>query len=153
RTVSTLVDHQLRPGADASRAHAEVAAARNTLIRTEQAVGVAQITLAEVLGIAGTAVQVDAGPRLESPPEVGVPPLNVSSHPVAAAQTAAVNSARARARVLDRSYVPRLNLQAALYGRGSGADETGRLHGGTKGLDPDTGNWASCVTVTFPLLD
>ena len=50
RAVHTLVDNQLRPGAEASRTDAERAAAQTRLIQAQQAVTLAQITLARVLG-------------------------------------------------------------------------------------------------------
>src|SRR5262249_34172800 len=95
----------------------------------------------------------EPGPLLEAPPDAALSARNVSSHPVAVAQATVVDATRAREHILDRSYVPRLNFQAALYGRGSGAQASGDLTGGTKGLHPDTGNWASGITLTFPLLD
>lgn len=151
--VHTLVANQLRPGADASRADAELAAARNQLIQTQQAADLARINLAEALGIAGTAVTVDAGPFIEHQPTPARSDPNPQSHPLVVAEAAAVDSIRAREHILDRSYFPRLYLQGAFYGRGSGAAPDGTLEGGTTGLQPDTANWASGVSVSFPLLD
>jgi outer membrane protein len=45
RTISALVNAQLRPGADASRAEAELAAARTQLIQAQQAVEVTRANL------------------------------------------------------------------------------------------------------------
>ena len=42
RTVQTLVDNQLRPGAEASRADAERAAAKTRLIQAQQAAALAE---------------------------------------------------------------------------------------------------------------
>ena len=53
RAVHTLVDNQLRPGAEASRSDAERAAAQTRLIQAQQAVTLAQISLARVLGVHG----------------------------------------------------------------------------------------------------
>ena len=53
RTVRALVDNQLRPGADASRADAERAAAQTRLIQAQQTLAVAQTMLARVLGVGG----------------------------------------------------------------------------------------------------
>ena len=44
RTITALVNAQLRPGADASRAEAELAAARTLSIQAQQAVEVARVT-------------------------------------------------------------------------------------------------------------
>ena len=60
RAVHTLVDNQLRPGAEASRSDAERAAAQTRLIQAQQAVTLAQITLARVLGVTTGPVTIDA---------------------------------------------------------------------------------------------
>src|SRR4051812_20208523 len=54
RAVHTLVDNELRPGAEASRSDAERAAAQTRLIQAQQAVTLAQIALARVLGVSGS---------------------------------------------------------------------------------------------------
>ena len=50
RTITAQVNAQLRPGADQSRAEAELAAARTQLIQAQQAVEVARATLAQFTG-------------------------------------------------------------------------------------------------------
>jgi outer membrane protein TolC len=152
QSVHVLVRNQLRPGADASRADAELAGARTQLIQAQQTAALNQATLAEALGLAGTSVTVDPGPLLTLPPAVPLSVPHYDSHPLARAQAAAVDTARAREQVLDRSYFPRFNLQAAFSGRGTGAQLDGRLIEG-KGLLPDTPNWAAGISVSFPLFD
>ena len=51
RAAHTLVDNQLRPGAEASRADAELAAARTRTIQARAAVTLGQTTLARLLGV------------------------------------------------------------------------------------------------------
>src|SRR6187402_2667768 len=51
RSAHTLVDNQLRPGAEASRADAELAAARTRAIQARAAVALGQTTLARMLGV------------------------------------------------------------------------------------------------------
>ena len=51
RTTNALVNSQLRPGADASRADAELAAARTQLIQADEIAGVAAATVAQFVGI------------------------------------------------------------------------------------------------------
>lgn len=153
KSVRVLVDHQLRPGADASRADAELARARIELIRAEQADLVGRAALADVLGIAGTPVEIQAGPLLILRPETGLPPQSVSAHPVAVAEKARVNEARAREQILERSYYPKFNFESTVYGRGSGANTDGTVASGLNGLGLERSNWAAGMTVTFPLFD
>lgn len=150
--VRVLVQNQLRPGAEESRANAELAAARTVLIQAEQAEQIAGANLALAIGQAGTAPAVAPAPVA---PPAALPPRtqNLTAHPSAIAQNAAVETFRARERALDRAWYPRFTLQSALSGRGTGALTDGRILGGANGLGPDVGNWAVGLTVTFPFLD
>src|ERR1051325_4516116 len=58
RAVHTLVDNQLRPGAEASRVDAERAAAQTRLVQSQQNAIVAEATLLRVLGITTGTVSV-----------------------------------------------------------------------------------------------
>jgi len=160
KAVRTLVENQLRPGVDASRAEAELAGANNLLIQAQQTADLARANLAEALGQAGNNaaanITIDPGPLLNMPLELppAVPPraFDLSLHPLATAQTMAVDAAKAREKVLDRTWVPRFNWQTAVYGRGTGARLDGSFDNG-RGFYPDTFNWATGVTITFPAFD
>src|ERR1041385_2068832 len=58
-SVHVLVTSQLRAGADAARADAELSAARNQLNRAQQTMEISRAALAEALGKPGTFVDVD----------------------------------------------------------------------------------------------
>lgn len=152
KAVGVLVTNQLRPGVDSSRAEAELAAARNLLVQAEQTAELARVNLAEAIGQAGAKLEIDAGPMLELPPTAPPLSLNLSLHPLAMVQTAAIDTAKAREKVLDRSWVPRFNWQSAVYGRGTGARLDGTFNN-SRGLYPDTFNWATGVTMSFPVMD
>ena len=152
-SVHVLVNNQLRPGADASRADAELARARIGLIRAQQQEQISRAALAETLGIAGTAVEIVPGPLLGPVPKTAMPAPSITAHPLAVAQQARVNELRSQVRILDRSYYPKLDLQSTIFGRGSGANTDGTVAGGLNGLGLERANWAAGVTVTFPLFD
>jgi len=152
RAVRKLVDSELRPGVDASRANAELAAARNQLIQAQQDAEISQATLAEAIGQAGAPVTTDAGPLLTLPSPLSSETPDFAAHPLARSQAASLESAQARERVLDRSYFPRFNLQSTVFGRGTGARIDGSFDN-SKGLYPNTGNWAAGMTITFPAFD
>jgi outer membrane protein len=153
QSIHVLVENQLRAGADASRADAELAVARTRLIEAETTSSLARAGLAQILGIGVRDLKVEAGPLFGFPPEGAPLPRPPSEHPLASAEKARVDEASARLRALDVSYVPRLNLQAAGWGRGSGARPNGDFAGGFTGLDLTRANWAVGLSVTFPLLD
>jgi outer membrane protein len=155
RAVQALVDNQLRPGVDFSRANAELAAARNQLIQAQQNAEISRAVLAETLGIAGAVVSIDSAPLLSLPalsPNEPFAEPDLSAHPFARAQATAVETAQAKTRLLERSYFPRFNLQTAVFGRGTSALLGGNFDS-SKGWYPNTPNWAVGLTITFPVFD
>jgi outer membrane protein len=149
--VRTLVQNQLRPGADQSRAEAELAVAKNQLSRTVQIAEVARASLADAIGAAGTVPQL--APRsLDTIPEITTEPSDLTSHPAALAGQAAIEIVRARQRTLDRAYYPHVTLQSAFAARGTGAEVPGVRSFGN-GLWPQVPNWAVGASVTFPAFD
>jgi outer membrane protein TolC len=146
--VAVRVKNQLRPGAEDSRAQAELAQARIQLIHAEQAEQIARATLAQWLGVTSADVQIDAARVLNAPPQPS-PSAGAAAHPLAETQMAAVESSRALQDALSHSFAPRLNLQTAYSIRGSGA----LADGATRALALDTPNWAAGITATFPLFD
>jgi outer membrane protein TolC len=153
RAAHTLADNQLRPGAEASRADAELAAARTRAIQGRQAVSLAQATLDRVLGMAGGPVTVNTARLLDG--AVPTPPptaVAVAPHPLVLSELAAVDLARAREAVLAKTDRPRVYLQSSISARGSGANPDGLFDGGAGGLGLERTNWAAGVQVVFPNL-
>jgi outer membrane protein TolC len=153
RTIGALVNAQLRPGADASRAQAELAAARTQLIQAQQAVDVSRANLSRFVGLEPVQITVSAPKLLQLPPQPTEPPLDTAANPLSVEQNAVVEQLRAQLRVLERSYFPRFSLQGAAYARGTGAEVNGTNLGGLNGLAPSTQNYALGFTVTFPVMD
>ena len=149
QSVGALTGAELRPGADLSRARAERAIAETQLIQAEQAVAVAQATLAQMLG---AKVAVSAGPLLEAP-AISVESTNVIKHPVILEQNAAITEVKAREKALNRTYFPKFNLQAAEFARGTGTRVDGSTGGFASGIGPNFQNWALGMSVTFPIMD
>ena len=152
-TIDVLVKNELRPGADASRARAELAMAETQLIQARQGEQISRVTLAQLLGIAGTMVTIKEGSLLQMLPSIETTPASVTIHPLATFQAAAVEVVKARQKELERSYFPKFDFQAATFGRGSGAQTNGEVLGGVNGLAPNTINWAVGFTAKFQLFD
>jgi outer membrane protein len=150
--VRALVDNQLRPGADASRSEAELAAARNDLIQAQLNVENARASLAESLGIAGASITIASNSLPDPPEELHLPEGKPEEHPLAEVQKAVLETVRAREQAAASSYYPHLNYQFALFGRGSVALVDGRIDPGN-GLFPDVGNWATGISISFSALD
>lgn len=150
RVVHTLVDNQLRPGAEASRADAERAAAQTRLIQAQATLTLAQITIARVLGVAVGNVTIDAVNLLEQVPATVVNEAAPTAHPLVQVHQAAVDVARAQEGVLARTDLPRVYVQSSIFARGSGASPNGQFNGGVNGLGLDRANWAAGIQVLFP---
>jgi outer membrane protein len=150
RAVHTLVDNQLRPGADLSRANAERAAAQTRLIQAQEVLVLAQTTMARVLGVTSGPVTIDAGNLLEQLPTTDLTPGTAAAHPLAQVHQAAVDATRAQQHVLARTDLPRVYVQSSVFARGSGANPNGSFEGGLDGLGLDRANWAAGVQVVFP---
>ncbi len=151
-TVRTLVTNQLRPGADQSRAEAELAIAKNQLSQARQAAEIAGASLAELTGAAGTTVTLVAGQLANLPDVPAFPAPGLKSHPAARVDFATIDAVKARERILDRTYVPHVNLLSAFSARGTGA-QVPNLPAPPSGLWPQVPNWAAGVSVTFPAFD
>ncbi len=150
QSVEALANAGLRPGADAARARAELAAARTRQALSEENLAVARAALAQ---LTGAPAEVTPGALLALPAESARLESSIEKHPLALAQNAAVEEAQARERALARTWAPRFNLQSAVYGRGTGAGTNGSVGDGLTGLGPNVKNWAIGLTVYFPAFD
>jgi outer membrane protein TolC len=153
RTIGALVNAQLRPGADLSRAQAEAAAARTQLIQAQQAVDVGRANLSQFVGGEPAQIAVSAPNLLRLPPEQTLAPVDTATNPLSVEQNAVVEQLRSQLRILERSYFPRFFLQGSAYSRGTGAEVNGTNLGGLNGLGPTTQDYALGFTVTFPVMD
>ncbi len=152
-SVHALVKEELRPGADASRADAELSAAKIQLIRAQELERESQATFAELLGVAGSKVTINADSLLATPPTSNASQSTVTDHPAAQIANSNLFETKAREKVLSKSYYPRFNLQGSFSGRGSGANPDGTFGSGTDGLDLMRHNWAVGLTASFAVLD
>ncbi len=138
----------LRPGADDSRAQAELAAARIRLAQTAQAVQVARLRLTALLNLS-------TPPRIDTqgvvlPPSI--PGLPVSMHPRVRAASEEVASLQQTLRAIQRGYAPSIQAESTVYGRGSQWSDTGIREGAAGGLGLQRSNWAVGVTINIPML-
>lgn len=150
QAVRALVDQQLRPGADASRADSELAVARTQLFQARGTEQEALEILASLLGTDSPSLQLVSTPLLESPPSSSLPTPLLSTHPAALDQQARIQELRATQHVLQRTNYPRIFLESEVFGRGSGANPDGANAGGVKGLGLATGNWIAGISIVFP---
>src|SRR5882762_8338988 len=148
--VEALAKQELRPGADASRARAELALAATQLIRAEQAEEVSRTELARALGIAGAHIEIAAGHLLA---RGAAPAETKAKHPLVIEAEAAERAARARKHAVELAYLPRLDLFASLWVRGSGLTSGTLPPSPAEGIRPDTPNWLTGLSLSLPVLE
>lgn len=153
KTTKALASAELRPGADASRAEAELAAARTQLIQSRQSVETARATLSQFVGTPPEQLAVANGALLEPPPAETPATADFKANPLVLEQAAGVEQAQAQLRALERSYFPRFALQGSVYARGTGAELNGQRLGDLNGMAPTVQDFALGFTVTFPIMD
>ena len=151
--VKALVDAKLRPGADLSRADTELHAAMTQLLQAQQSSAVAKTSLAEFTGTDAKTFSALPGHLLDGLPETVFEGTgDLSKNPSAQEQEGVITESKSKVDVLQHTYRPTFELQAAAYGRGSGALANGQTFGGTGGLAPNYFNVGVGFTVNFPLL-
>jgi outer membrane protein len=156
QSVHALTSAELRPGADESRIDAEKAVAMTQLALAQEAVEMSRATLAKFLMKTN-----DSGSELASSqalsrlPRIGdeAAPFQPAGNPIMAEQKAAVAQSAAQLSATERSWVPQFNLEAAGYGRGTGAELNGQRLSGANGLAPNVGDYAVGLNITFPFMD
>lgn len=150
KSIHTLVDNQLRAGADASRADAELARAKIQLYQSQQAERVTLDTLAALMGTAGSEIKLDSARLLDVSPAGSLPDVSPSEHPSARDQMADVRLIQTEEKVLQRTDYPRFFLQGEVFGRGSEVPNNATILGNWNGLVPARGNWVTGITILFP---
>ncbi len=153
KSVHALVDAHLRPGADASRADAELAAATTGLYLAQESQQMASAALGQLLGLSGSQVKIEPGPYLEIPSEAALPQVPLANHPAAIVEQDRIEEVQGRIRVLNHAYYPHFMLEALTSARGSGQNSKGGIAPGWNGLGMDVHNWEAGLTVSLPLLD
>jgi len=153
-SIHALVDSQLRPGADASRVEAELAAARTQLVQAEQTTDIARATLAQFAGLDPEHIELAQGPLLSRlPPESAAASTDLTGNPLALEQSAAITEAQSQLKALQHTYAPQFSLQGSAAARGTGALTDGGRLGGWNGLAPNYQNYAVGFSINFALLD
>ncbi len=145
--INALVNAELRPGVEASRSKAEVAAARIQLIQARQAVAVAKAALAQWVG--GDAASLGLAKSGDPEPPAALAVSTPEKSPFALAQRAAIDEIKARSKTLDFAYKPKINLEGSTYARGTGVQPNGQGSGVFSGLGPNIQNWSLGVNITF----
>lgn len=158
RVVHAQVESSLKPGADESLALAQLANARNQLIRAELARDLAFTTLANTMGLGGMRIDVDpAGISTYSEPANIQKSAPVFEQvPILQASHAALSAAVAQKKVLDKEYYPVLHFLGGFNMRGAGLSSVTagqRTPASASGTMPTVPNYQVALIVNWNFLD
>lgn len=146
--VRVLVQQQLRPGADSSRADAELAAAQLGLARAQQELARQQAALAQALGQATAQIPIDGSSLLQRTP--AAPSSATALQPLLLAQTQTVAAAGFALRQSQLGDRPHFNLLGSAYGRGTSLLSGTRNLAVAGGVLPaSAGNWVLGVGMDY----
>ncbi len=156
RVVHSLVDADLRPGADASLADAQLANAQNDLIRARLQLDLALAEFAKSLGLAGQQVSIDPGAITVTaePADLQTFSPQFDLHPFALRAKASILNEAARRRVLDKEYYPVFRWLGGMNFRGTSLDIHGkRQSANATGFATAVPNWNVGLVIDFPFMD
>lgn len=150
--VHGLVASGMRPGADESRALAALALVRNQEIAAEQNEQVAKATLADALGITGDERVKPVGSQIfQQLPQIPASTEIAPENPFLRQFAAGIKSSRSLERAADYEYLPRLDVVAGIFGRGTGLTLSGAIPSPGSGVLPNVFNWSAGVVFTIPI--
>ncbi len=156
RVVHASVDADLRPGADASLADAQLANSKNDLIRAKLQYELAVAELANALGIGGRDITVDPGKiaLVSEPEDSQLTPPAFETHPLALQARALILTEAQRKRVLDKEYYPIFRFLGGMNFRGSGLSVRGQNQSAdAHGFAPAVPNWNVGIVANFNFMD
>jgi outer membrane protein TolC len=156
RTVQDLFEAGLRPGADVSLAEAQLADARNGLIRAVQQSEIARARLAAAVGEPNQDFDVVEAPIEDDtkPPILLISTPQFTAHPLAVEQRSVIGTILARQKVISKSNYPVIHWLGGLNWRGSGLDTHGQWQKkDAYGWLPREGNWNVGVMMNWNFTD
>jgi outer membrane protein len=156
--VGAQVKASLKPGADESLALAQLANARNDLIRAEMSRDLAFANLANAMGLGGRMVDIDATGIADKTEQAQIQKSTpvFEQVPILQAANATVLSAVAQRKVLDKEYYPVFHLLGGFNLRSSALSPTvagERQNTNLAGAFPVIPNYQIALIVNWNFLD
>ncbi|HEY9773176.1 MAG TPA: TolC family protein [Planktothrix sp.] len=154
--VNAQVKADLKPGADASLAEAQLANAQNQLFRAKLNLQVAKADFANALGVAGTEVPInDTGiVEVSEPATVQNNRPVFEQVPILDAARYAIITAVAQRKVLDKEYWPVFHWLGGFQVRGSAVNTAGdTTWQDAAGLAPVVPNYQVALIINWNFLD
>jgi len=158
QVVHAQVEASLKPGADESLALAQLANAQNNLIRAKLSRDLSFANLANSIGLGGKRVDIDATGIADrnEPANIQKGQPIFEEVPILQASNAALLSAIAQKKVLDKEYYPVFHFLGGVNVRGSGLSPTiagQRQSSDVSGVLPTVPNYQVALIINWNFLD
>lgn len=156
--VQAQIAGSLKPGADQSLATAQLANAKNDLIRAQLAYDVAMARLTTAMGIGGSTIEIVDRGLATVEEKINLQPTMPVFRDVPVVKVAhySLLGAIGQKRILDKEYAPVFHFVTGVNVRGSGLNRsTGLPDSGQSvdGLFPTTPNYQAAIIVNWNFLD
>jgi outer membrane protein len=156
--VDAQISGSLKPAADAYLSRAQLANAKNDLIRADLAYDIAIIRLATAMGIGGSTVAVDAVglATTDEPDNIQKAPPIFAENPIVSTARASLLTSIEEKKVLDKEYFPVLHFVGGANVRGSGLDSLTGLPNSSQsaaGTVPTRPNYQAALILNWNFLD
>lgn len=155
--VNAQVNAGLQSGADASLANAQLANAKNDLIRARLNDELARASLAYAIGRGGEIVEIEPGGIIDvtEPGEIQNAPPAFENHPIALQGMALISTRRASKKILEKEYYPKFRWLGGVNLRGTTFDTNrGDVPApDVSGIFPVIPNYNVGLMIDFPFFD
>ncbi len=147
--AAALTKASLRPATELAQADAELAGAEGRAASLRRELRLAEARLADAMGVTEI-------PAIDpSPPRIVVGPDALDEHPQSRSAAKEITASEWRIASARTGYLPRLEIAAALWARGSAYPGAvgERLGESGSGLAPDVANWLVGAVVSWDVFD
>lgn len=156
KSIQALAKSGIMAGVDTSIANAEVSRARQIYLELSGDYKKVQMELSSVSGIPADEISPDTTYRdkvLQYRADTNANPWDSLNHPLLKYYTSLRMSSLVREVMIRKHYLPKISLQAALWGRGASVTASDEFKSLSNGLDLVRTNYLVGVGVTYNIFD
>lgn len=146
-----LTNSGIKPGVDTALFLSELSKAKIELLNAERQLQVAQIMLAQLMGIDGSPVPADTTFLNKLPDGIFSNDTAFSNNPIVQNALSYFEVSKSKELLLKKSYLPKLNVWGTGFARGSGFQPNGSIKT-WDGLALSRLNYGAGVQLVFPIM-
>jgi outer membrane protein TolC len=156
RTIRALAIAGIKAGVDTSIAEAELSKSRLIYLELNNQFKQVQLLLSYNSGIDSSAIQPDTlleNRLINTYADDGTFPPDTVAHPAITLYRSLYQNSLDRENLVKKTYLPKISLQAAAWGRGSSISAADQFRSLGKGIGFERGNYLVGLGITYNILD